>query len=267
MLLFFYIFLNDRRVLLLSTSCFDWYGIHKIFQLAQKAHVTGLDLVLNYENKDYWDGEYVLSLSQEFSVPVLSITAPEKGVNEGIIDEIIELAKKLDTQVVNFVPPHITDKKTKWFKDYLPKVKKHSGLSIAVQNVEPKFWLFVIPEYKNATFAQIKNITGDTTLDLGGVDPASGMDIMRAQKELGTSMKNILLSDRSATETGLLPWDNREGILPLESLLMKLKDTSYAWFITLKVDAKKFSIGDDEKTLEHLKKIKISYLKYFSSLS
>ena len=146
-------------MLLLSTSCFEGYGIHKIFQLAQKAHVTGLDLVLSYENKDFWDEEYIFSLSQEFSVPVLSITAPEKAVTEAVIDTIVSLAKKLDTQVINFVPPHISDKKTKWFKDYLPKVKKQSGLSIAVQNVEPKFWLFVIPEYKNATFAQIKNIT------------------------------------------------------------------------------------------------------------
>lgn len=126
-----------------------------------------MDLVLSYQNKDYWDSEYIYNLSQEFSVPVLSITAPEKGVTETIVDEIVGIAKKLDTQVINFVPPHITDKKTKWFKEYLPKVKKHSSLSIAVQNVEPKFWLFVIPEYKNATFAQIKNITGDTTLDIG----------------------------------------------------------------------------------------------------
>ena len=90
---------------------------------------------------------------------------------------------------------------------------------------------------------------------------------MRAQKELGVSVKNILLSDRSPTETGLLPWDNRDGILPLESFLMKLKDTSYAGFVTLKVDAKKLSIGDDEKTLSHIKKIKTNYLKYFSSLT
>jgi len=226
-------------VLLLSTSCFTGYGIHKIFQIAQKAKVTGLDLVLSFEEKDYWDGDYIKSLSQEFSVPVLSITAPEKGVSEEFVDKIVELAEKLDTQVINFVPPHMTDKRTKWFKEYLPKVKKHSGIAIAAQNVEPKFWLFIIPEYKNATFAQIKAVTGDTTLDVGAVDPASGMDIIRAERELGASLKNILLSDRSATQTGLLPWNNHEGILPLESFLMKLKERSYTGFFTLKVSAEK----------------------------
>lgn len=250
-------------VLLLSTSSLTWYGIHKIFQIAQQARVWGIDLVLTKEHKDYWDGEYILSLSKEFLVPVVSITAPEKGVSEEMVDTIIQLAQKIWTQVITFSPPHITDKKNTWFKSYLPKIKKQTGLSIAIQNVEAKFWLFVIPEYKNATFSQIKNITGDTALDVSSVDPSSGMDIMRAQKALGSSIKNIFFSDRSPTKANLLPWINRDGILPLESFLLKLKESEYSGYITLKVSASDLWVGDDAKIFQNLEKIQTQYKNFF----
>jgi len=158
-------------------------------------------------------------------MPVLSITAPSKGMSQKKVDKIVSIAKKLDVQVITFSPPHITDKDPKWFSSYLPKVKRDTHLSIAVQNVEPKFYLFVIPEYKNATLSEIKRITGDTSLDILGIDPSSSMDILKAQKVLGSSVKNIFLSDRHGTKTGILPGSAGGGIsyLPLESFLMKLK--------------------------------------------
>jgi sugar phosphate isomerase/epimerase len=250
-------------VLLLSTSSLKGYGIHKIFQIAQKSWYAWIDLVLSKEEKDYWDTEYILSLSKECMIPVLSVTAPEKGVNEDMIDTIVLLAQKLGSQVITFSPPHISDKKNSWFRDYLPKIKKETKLSIAIQNVEAKFWLFVIPEYKNATFAQIKNITGDTTLDLSSVNSASGMDIMRAQKALGVSMKNILLSDRSITKTHLLPWGNRDWVLPLESFLMKMNESEYSGFFTLKVSATELGVWDDSQILKHLEDILRKYNTFF----
>ena len=74
-----------------------------------------------------------------------------------------------------------------------------------MQNVEPKFLFFVIPEYRNATFTQIKSVTGDTTLDILGVDSSSSMDILKAQGMLGKSIKNILFSDKHGMKRGILP--------------------------------------------------------------
>jgi hypothetical protein len=122
-------------------------------------------------------------------------------MNQKKVGRIIDLAKALGTQVVTFSPPHITDKNTTWFSSGLAKIKRDTHISIAIQNVAPKFMFFIIPEYKNSTFTQIKGITGDTTLDLLGVDTSSGMDILKAQKMLGSSIKNVFFSDKHGPKT------------------------------------------------------------------
>jgi hypothetical protein len=80
-------------------------------------------------------------------------------MNEKKVDTIINIAKFLQVQVITFTPPHFSDKNTSWFSKYLLKVKKDTHISIAVQNIEPKFIFFIIPEYKNATLYEIKKIT------------------------------------------------------------------------------------------------------------
>jgi hypothetical protein len=52
-------------------------------------------------------------------------------------------------------------------------VKRDTHLSIAIQNVDPKFIFFLIPEYKNTALAEIKKLTGETTLDLSSIDTSS----------------------------------------------------------------------------------------------
>ena len=97
------------------------------------------------------------------------------------LEKVLIIAKKLSAQLITVSPPHITDKDTKWFGQTLANIKRDTHISICVQNVEPKFLFFVIPEYRNATFTQIKSVTGDTTLDILGVDSSSSMDILKAQ--------------------------------------------------------------------------------------
>jgi len=69
------------------------------------------------------------------------------------------MAMALKTQVVTFSPPHMTDSNKKWFTAYLPKIRRDNRISIAVQNVETKFFLFVIPEHTGNNFMDIKRIT------------------------------------------------------------------------------------------------------------
>jgi hypothetical protein len=107
--------------------------------------------------------------------------------------------------VITFSPPHFSDKNSTWFSKYLARVKRDTRLSIAIQNVGSKFIFFIIPEYKNATLSEIKKITGDTALNLIDIDSSSGMDILKAQKILGNTIKNIFLADRHGSTIGLLP--------------------------------------------------------------
>lgn len=252
-------------MLLLSTASLTWYGLHRVFDFAKKSGFTGIDIALGNINFDLWDEDYIKKLSQEFGIPVLSITAPSKGINQKVVDRIVSMAKTLWVQVVTFSPPHITDKSTSWFSQYLPKVKRDTHISIAIQNVEPKFRFFIIPEYKNSTFTQIKSVTGDTTLDILGVDHSSGMDILKAQKTLWSSIKNVFFSDKHGIKSGILPGTSGGGIsyLPLESFLMKLKTGWYGWYITLRVNPKALGVGSAERVEQNLEYMKKYYEKHF----
>ncbi len=252
-------------MLLLSTLSLQWYGLHRIFHFAQKAKYSWIDIFLDKRNFDLWDKEYIKSLSDEFWIPVLSITAPARWMNERKVNMIASMAKYLWTQVITFSPPHISDKNKEWFTKYLPKVKRDSHISIAIQNVEPKFLFFIIPEYKNATFADIRRITGDTTLNLLWIDQSSSMDIMKAQKFLGGSIKNIFFSDRYWSKTWMLPWWAWWWVsyLPLESFLMKLKSSWYSSFITLRADPRQLWVWNNDNVQKNLLFVKKYYSKHF----
>jgi len=252
-------------MLLLSTASLTGYGLHRIFQFAKNSKYTGIDIALGNLNFDLWDEDYIYELTQQFNLPVLSLTAPGKWMSKKQLEKILIMAKKLSVQLVTVSPPHITDKDTKWFWSTLAKIKKDTHISICVQNVEPKFLFFVIPEYRNATFSQIKSVTGDTTLDILGVDSSSSMDIIKAEALLGKSIKNILFSDKKGMKRGILPgwaW-GWISYLPLESFLMKLKSTGYGWYITLKVNPKEVWVWNAERVEQNLAYMKSYYEKHF----
>ena len=252
-------------MIVLSTSSLHWYGLHRIFMFARKTGFDGLDIDLWKLNYDFWDEDYIKELSDSFDLPVLSVTAPARGINEKKVDKIIKIASKLGAQSVTFSPPHFSDKKTTWYTKYLLKVKRDTHMSISIQNVEPKFLFFIIPEYKHATLLEIKKVTGDATLDLSSIDSSSGMDILKAQKMLGSSMKNIFLSDKHGVKAWILPWGAGGWIsyLPLESFFMKLKISWYNGLITLKVKPSELWVGTQERVMQNLEYSIAYYKKHF----
>lgn len=249
-------------MILLSTSSLTWYWLHRIFTFAHKAWFDWIDLSLWGINYDYWDENYIQELSKSFNLPVLSITAPARGMSEKKVDKIISIASKVWAQLLTFSPPHFSDKKITWFTKYLLKVKRDTHISIAIQNVEPKFLFFIIPEYKNSSLYEIKKVTWDATLDLSSIDGSSWMDILKAQKMLWSSIKNIFLSDKHWSKSGILPWGAGGWIsyLPLESFFMKLKISWYNGFVSLKVKPTELWVWTEEKVLQNLD-YAISYYK------
>ena len=252
-------------MLLLSTSSLKWYWLHKIFSFAKKANYDWIDLVIERLNYDTWDEEYIKSLSDSFWVPVLSITAPDKSLDKQKIDKIITIASTLQTQSITFSPPHITDKWMEWFYKYLAKIKRDTRKSIAVQNIEQKFLLFVIPEYKNANLTEIKKITWDTALNIANVDKSSWLDLLQTQTRLWNTITNVYLSDRNWPKDWLIPWSSGWWIsyLPLESFLMKLRSAWYRWYFSLKVRPMELWAWNDEKVLQNLEYVKNYYKKHF----
>ncbi len=209
-------------MLLLSTSSLRGYGLHKTFSLTKEPQYDGISLDLNPLDFDTENALYIAELSKEFSMPVVSITAYERRITPKIVDRIIEMAKTLGSKTVNFYPPHRLDKDGEWFSEYLPLVqRRNKDLHITIINVEPKTFLFLIPEYRDATLPLIKKITGKTALHISNVDPESGTDLIRTFSLLGNSIHNVYLSDKTGNKEELLPG---KGDMPLESLLIKLAE-------------------------------------------
>lgn len=251
-------------MLLLSTSSLAGYGLHKIFLLASAANYDGIDLVIEHDNYDTWDKDYLKSISKDTGVKIRAITAPSQKLTEEKVNDIIQIAQEVGAKVVSFSPPHISDKNIKWFKNLLPMLKPE-GIDIAVQNVPPKFLFFIIPEYKNSTLDQIKKVTGSTALDISGIDASSGMDIIKASLILGNTIKMIYLSDRTSEKEGLVPGNAGGWVshLPIESFLMKLKSSAYTGLFSIKVEPVELSAWIDKVVLEKLKKFSEYYEKHF----
>jgi len=251
-------------MLLLSTSSLAWYWLHKIFSFAKQVKYDWIDLELIFSNYDFFDSDYIKSLILEFDLPVLSITAPEKGLTTKKVDEIIKLAIDIWVQNITFSPPNITDKDNDWYEN-LAKIKKQYSISISIKNIEAKFMFFIIPEFRNSSIPEIKKITGDAALDISAVDTSSSVDIIKAQKILWSTLKNVYLSDKLWTKSYLLPWKSDWlSHLPLESFLMKLKASYYNAFITLKVNPKELSVWNNTLLLDKLNRFKIYVEKYLN---
>lgn len=253
-------------MLLLSTSSLKGYGIHKIFIIAKKAQYEWLDLVIEDKNYDTLDEVYLKSLSDAFAIPILSITAPERGLSKSKIEKIVRIAEVLKVQVINFSPPHISDKAVMGsFPKLLNKAKKDLRISVTLQNIEQKFMLFVIPEYKNSNLLELKKITGDTALNITNIDRVGWIDLLKAQAMLWNSLRNIYLSDKYGIKDGLLPWAAGWWVshLPIESFLMKLKSSGYNWFFSLRVKSTELWVWDDEKVLYNLELAKKYVQKHF----
>lgn len=247
-------------MILLSTDSLKWYWIHRILDFAKKSGFSWIDLSINYENFDTLDIEYLKKISDETWVKILSITAPSEKISENTIDKILAMAALFQTQVINFLPPHFSEKNINWYKEYLPKIKSSSSISIAIQNVEPKFLFFIIPTRRNASLMEIKKITWDTTFDLW-----NSSDIIKDYQFLANSIKNIYLSDTEIEKKWLMLWTSAwwTSFLPIESLLMKLKANSYNWFLTIKINPKELWAWNEDLVINNLKSC-ISYIeKYF----
>lgn len=248
---------------LFSTSSLAGYGLHRIFSFAKLSEFDGIDLSINFDEYDSYDASYIDSLITSTDLPVVSVTAPERRLNKKQCDQILSLADDLGVQVVNLHPPHRLDREKDWFWEYLQVVaKKYPNIVINIINAPPKTWLYIISEYGDARPETIKKITEHTALSIENVDPESGVDLMKTLVLLGSTMWLVYLSDKDDGKVGLFPG---EGTMPLESLLIKLRDIGYTGHFSLTVDPKALAAGAPDATvIARMVRSRAFLSKYFS---
>lgn len=102
---------------LLSTRTLTGYGLDQIFALAKSGGADGIDLSIDFGFYDTLDSAYLQVLQKRHSMSIVSITAPTRRVTKKQSSEILTLADTLGVQIVNFTPPHRSDRDKEWFSE------------------------------------------------------------------------------------------------------------------------------------------------------
>ena len=221
---------------LLSTSSLEGYGLHKIFYFAQQSEYSGIDLCVDFSVFDTFDAKYLQELSENFGVKIMSITFPDRKVSTTQVEFILQMAEEIGVKMVNIHPPHRSEKEKDWFGEHLKLLQeKYPKILINIVNAPPKTWMFIIAEYGDARPETIKKMTDHTALSIANIDASSGVDLMRTFFLLGSTLEFVYLSDKKDEAEKLFPG---EGLMPLESLLIKLKEIKYQGIFSLQVDPK-----------------------------
>ncbi len=246
---------------LLSTRSLTWYGLDQIFALAKAGRADGIDLSVDWELYDTLDSTYLDTLMTRHGIRIMSITAPVRRVTKKQSAEILALADTLGVSIVNFTPPHRSDRDKEWFSEGLQTLTaKYPNITIHIVNAPPKTWLFIISEYGDARPETIKKMTAHTALSIENVEPESGVDLIKTFTLLGNTIGLVYLSDKTEEKIGLFPG---EGDMPLESFLIRLKEAGYTGHFTLDIDARELGIWDAGEVKTRIEKSRAYLERYF----
>jgi len=246
----------------LSTDSLKGYGLNRIFRFIKEAGFDGVDLALNTKEFDSYNVEYLLELMKAYKLPITALQTPATANQKQVI-EAIAMAKKLETKIVIIQAPKIFNfKYIKWLTNEIPKIRQKEEISIALENAPSKTFLGIIPEHAMNNLNELRKFK-HAALDTSRVAEHED-DLIRVYKGLAKFLVHVHLSNVKRNKGYQLP---DQGIMPLESLLAKLKQDGYKGAISFKIAAKYFEAGDDEKVSKHLQECKKFYEEYFVKVS
>jgi sugar phosphate isomerase/epimerase len=245
-------------MIIVATDSLRGYGLNRIFQFVRDAGYDGVELVLDSHDYDSQNPEYVRGLSEQYGVPVVAVRTYKNSTIPKTV-KTLEMASKIGASIVIIEPPKLFDfKYVEWMKQDVPKLRKKYKLSIALKNSAAETLLGFLPGRAMSNIGDLKNFK-EVCLDTAYLY-SKKIDLMRAYASLKGTLVMIHFSNVHKGKPHSLP---QEGVLPLESLLTKLKKDNYKNAISLIVDPRVLNVGNDEKLLATLKEIKDFYQKFF----
>jgi sugar phosphate isomerase/epimerase len=245
-------------MLLISTDSLQGYGLNRIFEFVKKAEYDGVELVLSTKDFDTQNAIYVNKLIKENKVPVEVIrTFARSTIKKS--EFACEYARKIGAKTVILEPPRLFDfKYVEWLKGQVPKLRKKHGVNIALKNSAAETLLGFLPGRAMNNIGDLKKF-GEVCIDTAFLYTKK-IDLMRAY---GSLKKSLVCIHFSNVRKGKLHSIPMEGVLPLESLLTKLKKDKYKKPISVVVNPRELKVGHDKKMLDNLKAIKDFYAKYY----
>jgi sugar phosphate isomerase/epimerase len=248
-------------MLALSTDSLKGYGLNRIFGIVKAAKYDSIDLAIDPKNYDTQNAEYVRSLIDQTGVPVSAIQTPTVSTPRKIL-ETVNMAKLLGTRIIVIQPPKIFDfKYIQWLKNEIPKIRQKENISIALENAPSQTFLGIIPEHAMGNILDLKKFK-HACIDTSRIAQKKD-DLIRVYKALQKYLVHVHLSNVKAGKSYSPP---DKGILPIESLLTKMKQDGFPGTVSIKVNAKFIDAGSDEKVMKHLSEMKLFYDTYFTNV-
>lgn len=245
-------------MLTLHTASLHKYGLNRIFEFVKAAGYDGIEIGVDKNNFDTQNAEYVSKLSKEYGVPVLALHAPPNGAQKSV-EHTIRMAEYLGCPTVVITPPRLLDFKfTSWLKKEVPNLRKNKKIQIALANASGKTILGFLPERALNNLDALKQF-GLVCLDTSATI-SKKWDLMRIYEHLKKLITHIHLSNVRYHKEYSLP---NEGILPLESLLKKLKKDGFKGVISILVRPQELNAGEDEDVVHKLKSAKKFVEEYY----
>lgn len=244
---------------LLSTDSLRGYGLNRIFQFAKDAGFEGIELALDGRLFDTQNPDYLNELQNEFKLPIRAMrTFPNSTIRQATL--ALEIARAVEAKVVVLDPPRLFDFKYRdWMKKHVPLLRKKYGLKIALKNGPSEYLWGILPGRSMSNIPDLQNFK-EVCIDVANLY-GKRLDLMRAYEMMKSYLVHVHLSNVYRGEDHSLL---DEGIMPLESLLTKLKKENYSYDITLLVRPKALSVGDDKAVLKNLEKARKFYDRYMS---
>ena len=248
-------------MIILCTDSLKGYGLNRIFELTKKAGYDGIDISVNFSQFDTHNADYLKKLSREYDLPIHAVSAPSK-IKSKKIKQLVKLAKDINAKIVVLQPPKILDfRLAGWLKKEIPKLREKEFLSIALENASAKTFLGFIPVNAMANTEDLKKFK-HISLDTARIGEKK-KDLMRAYSVFKKYLVHIHFSNIYRGKKYSLP---KEGIMPLESFLTKIKEDRYPGAISIKILPKHLHAGEDEKVVDELKAVKKYYDKYYTKV-
>jgi sugar phosphate isomerase/epimerase len=243
----------------LHTASLHRYGLNRVFEFVKAAGYDGIEIAVDKNNFDTQNAEYLKALSEEFKLPIVALHAPINGSVKSV-EHVISMAAYLGCPVVVVTPPRIMDfTLTRWLKKEAPIVRKKKGISIALTNTGGETFLGFLPGRALNNLADLK-MFGMVTLDTSAT-AAKKVDLIRFYEHLKKLVVHVHLSNVRHHKDYSLP---NEGVLPLESLLKKMRGNGYQGAFSIRVRPTDLMEGEDEKVVKCLKKAKEFVESYFN---
>ncbi len=245
-------------MLLLSTESLKGYGLNRIFNFVKDVGYDGVELVLSTRDFDTQNIPYIKGLIKETKIPVVTVrTFARSTIKKS--EFACNFAKKIGASLIVLEPPKLFDfKYAEWLKKQVPKLRKKFGIGIALKNNAAETFLGFLPGRAMNNIGDLKKF-GEVCLDTSSLY-SKKIDLMRAYSGLKKSLACIHFSNVHKGKLYSLP---TEGVMPLESLLTKLKKDKYKKPVVVVVDARKLKVGHDKLMMTNLKTVKDFYEKYY----